>query len=110
VSDHLGHMLVEGRRVKTHHKADPGHPNLSFTGTGSKASQRRRDFEFLQFNMHHSKGASFNLRRSLDRGQIDVAILQEPWVYKSRVRGLNSNQESIIVGTRAETPLLKKRN
>jgi hypothetical protein len=54
--------------------------------------------------MHRSKGASFNLRRSIDGGQIDVALLQEPWVYKSRVRGLNSKQGSIFVGTRAETP------
>jgi hypothetical protein len=54
--------------------------------------------------MHHSKGASFNLRHILDRGQIDVALLQELWVYKSRVRSLNSKQGSILVGTRAKTP------
>jgi hypothetical protein len=53
----------------------------------------------LQLNMHRSKGASFNLRRSLD-----VALLQEPWVNKSQVRGLNSKQRLIFAGTRAETP------
>jgi hypothetical protein len=54
--------------------------------------------------MHHRKGTSFNLRRSLGGGRIDVALLQEPWVYKSRVRRLNSKQGSIFVETRAETP------
>jgi ABC-type Na+ transport system ATPase subunit NatA len=61
--------------------ADPGHLNLGSTETESKASQERRDFEFLQLNMHRSKGGSFNLRRSLDGGQIDVALLEEPWIY-----------------------------
>jgi hypothetical protein len=74
---------------------DPGHLNLGSTGTGSKTSQGRRDFEFLQLNMHHSKGGSFNLRRSLDRGQIDVALFQEPQAYKSLIRGFNSKQGSI---------------
>jgi hypothetical protein len=122
VSDHLRHTLVEGRIVKAHNAinledshnaeltsissrtvADPGHLNQCSTATGSKASQWRRDFEFLQLNMHHSKGACFNLQHSLDRGLIDVALLQELWVYKSRVKGLNSKQGSIFVGTRAET-------
>jgi hypothetical protein len=66
----------------------------------NQASQGQRYFEFLQLNMHRSKGASLNLRRSLDGGRIDVALHQEPWVYKSQVRGLNSNQGSIFVGTR----------
>jgi hypothetical protein len=91
------------KRIFSRTVADPGHLNQGSTATGSKASKWRRDFEFLQLNMHHSKGACFNLQHSLDRGLIDVALLQELWVYKSRVKGLNSKQGSIFVGTRAET-------
>jgi hypothetical protein len=60
----------ESTSISSRTLADPGHLNLNLgcTDTGSKASQGRRDFEFLQFNMHRSKVASFNLRRSLVGG------------------------------------------
>jgi hypothetical protein len=85
--------------------------NLGSTGTGLKASQGRMDLKFLQLNMHHSKGASFNLRRSLDRGRTDVALLKERWVYKSQICGFTSKQGSIFLGTRAGACIFqKKRN
>jgi hypothetical protein len=58
----MNQTLISSRAV-----ADPGHLNLGSTGTGSKTSQGRGDLKYLPFNMHLNKGASFNLRRSLDR-------------------------------------------
>jgi hypothetical protein len=34
----------------------------------------------------------------------DIAVLQEPWVYKNQVQGLNSKLGTIFVGTGTEKP------
>jgi hypothetical protein len=37
---------------------------------------------FLQLNLHHCMSTAFNLRRIIDEDNTDIAMLQEPWVYK----------------------------
>jgi hypothetical protein len=37
-------------------------------------------------------------------GCTDIALIQEPYVYKNRVQGLNSKLGSILVGTRSMKP------
>jgi hypothetical protein len=61
-------------------------------------------FEFLQLNMHHCKSAALNLSLTFDVGCTDIALIQEPYVYKNRVQGLNTKLSSILVGTRSVKP------
>ncbi|XP_043467491.1 uncharacterized protein LOC122501807 [Leptopilina heterotoma] len=42
-----------------------------------------------QINLHHCKGASAILAKSLTKMQTAFAFIQEPWVFKGRIRGLN---------------------
>ncbi|XP_043474377.1 uncharacterized protein LOC122506327 [Leptopilina heterotoma] len=43
----------------------------------------------MQINLHHCKGASAILARNFARMQAAIAFVQEPWVYKSKIRGLS---------------------
>jgi ribonuclease HI len=45
---------------------------------------------FLQVNLQHSKAASAALCEFINNKHIDVALIQEPWVYKGGVCGLGS--------------------
>ncbi|XP_043470928.1 uncharacterized protein LOC122504096 [Leptopilina heterotoma] len=43
----------------------------------------------MQINLHHCKGASATLARNFARIQAAIAFVQEPWVYKGKIRGLS---------------------
>jgi Endonuclease-reverse transcriptase len=45
---------------------------------------------FKQINLHHCKEATSVLRCSLDNGQTGVSLIQEPYYFKGKVRGLGS--------------------
>ncbi|PNF26374.1 hypothetical protein B7P43_G17902 [Cryptotermes secundus] len=45
---------------------------------------------FLQINLHHSKAATAALCQQLAEGKADIALIQEPRLYKGRTRGLNN--------------------
>jgi hypothetical protein len=47
-----------------------------------------KHIKFLQINLHHSKAATAALCQRLAEGNADVALIQEPWLYKGQVRGL----------------------
>jgi hypothetical protein len=44
--------------------------------------------KFIQINLHHSKAVTAALCQRLAEGKADVALIQEPWLYKGQVRGL----------------------
>lgn len=44
----------------------------------------------LQINLHHCKEASSVLRCNLDSGHTGVSLIQEPYFYKNKVRGLGN--------------------
>jgi hypothetical protein len=46
--------------------------------------------KFLQINLHHSKAATANLCQQLAAGKADIALIQEPWLFKGQIRGLTS--------------------
>lgn len=50
----------------------------------------------IQINLHHSKAASATLCHLCIKNNIDIALIQEPWVHKGRVRGLNMKSSKII--------------
>ncbi|PNF33518.1 hypothetical protein B7P43_G17647 [Cryptotermes secundus] len=45
--------------------------------------------KFLQINLHHNKAATAALCQQLAEGKADIALIQEPWLYKGRIKGLN---------------------
>jgi hypothetical protein len=49
-----------------------------------------RKCKFIQINLHHSKAAMALLCRKLATGEIDIALIQEPWVYGDQIRGLHN--------------------
>jgi hypothetical protein len=49
--------------------------------------------KFIQINLHHSKAAMAVLCQQLAEGMADVALIQEPWIYKGQIRGLTNLEE-----------------
>lgn len=50
----------------------------------------------LQANLQHKKAATATLCRILMEGNIDVALIQEPWLYKGKVGGLGEARGELI--------------
>jgi len=46
--------------------------------------------QFLQINLHHSKAASAALLTRLATGNIDVILIQEPWIVGNNICGLST--------------------
>jgi len=46
--------------------------------------------QFLQINLHHSKAASAALLIRLATGNIDVVLIQEPWIVGNNICGLST--------------------
>ncbi len=58
---------------------------------------------FKQINLHHCKEAASELRGSLDGGQTGVSLIQEPYFYKDKVRGLGNSGLIHYVATPGES-------
>ena len=50
----------------------------------------------LQINLQHSKAASAAFCRYLLKEDVDVALIQEPWIFKGRVAGLGECKGRLI--------------
>jgi hypothetical protein len=44
----------------------------------------------MQINLHHGKATMAFLCQKLATGEIDVALIQEPWVHMDWIRGLRN--------------------
>lgn len=55
----------------------------------------------IQLNMHGSKLVSSELRTKIDRNNIDLLLLQEPYAWKNRVVGLGA-QTRVITGNKPD--------
>ena len=49
-----------------------------------------RRLKVIQVNLRHSKAASAALLLTLEEGNYDVALIQEPWISGGEIRGLGS--------------------
>ncbi|XP_036335798.1 uncharacterized protein LOC118746121 [Rhagoletis pomonella] len=56
-------------------------------------SDRPRHIKCLQVNLHHAKAASDVLCRRFKTELLDVAFIQEPWVFAGAIKGLNDCDE-----------------
>jgi hypothetical protein len=52
--------------------------------------------KFAQINLHHSKAAMAVLCQQLAEGMVDVELIQEPWIYRGRIRGLTNSGGTIF--------------
>lgn len=56
----------------------------------------RKSIKFIQENLHHAKAASAILSKIFIKGNLDVALLQEPWTYNSRIQGMPTKSCKLI--------------
>ncbi|XP_043474384.1 uncharacterized protein LOC122506334 [Leptopilina heterotoma] len=56
---------------------------------GVEATEGTSGIHVMKINLHHCKGASAILARNFTRVQAAIAFVQEPWVYKGKIRGLS---------------------
>ncbi|XP_046142824.1 uncharacterized protein LOC123988083 [Osmia bicornis bicornis] len=59
---------------------------------------------FSQINLQHCKAATDILLYRLTMGQTDIALIQEPWIHKERVGGLNTGCGSLYYDTTSTRP------
>lgn len=50
----------------------------------------------VQINLHHSIAASSDLLLFMTRENIDIALIQEPWLVKDKIRGLSNTQYTLF--------------
>lgn len=62
------------------------------------------DLRFLQVNLQHSKAASATMCRRFDMEGIDIALLQEPWLFGNKVAGLKPHQGKLLYSHKAQRP------
>lgn len=63
-----------------------------------------RHLALLQINLHHAKAASAVLSERFMRSNLDVVLIQEPWVNRGAVRGLPSQQCKVLYCQEVESP------
>jgi hypothetical protein len=61
------------------------------THTHTQTYTHINKIKFVQINLHHRKAASANLCQLIAEGKVDIALIQEPWLYKGQVRGLTNS-------------------
>lgn len=47
---------------------------------------------FVQINPHKASAAVAGLSRRVRAEQIEISLIQEPWAYRGRVRGLSARE------------------
>ncbi|XP_049886441.1 uncharacterized protein LOC126380906 isoform X2 [Pectinophora gossypiella] len=52
-------------------------------------------FKVIQVNLHHSKAATAALNQHLQQVGMDMALIQEPWINKNMVMGLNTSDDLV---------------
>ncbi|KAJ3666063.1 hypothetical protein Zmor_001518 [Zophobas morio] len=63
-----------------------------------------QQINFIQINLQHRRTATTVLCCRLDKMQNTIAIIQEPWIVKSRIAGLNNLNGTVVSGTTIESP------
>ncbi|XP_019892854.2 uncharacterized protein LOC109612854 [Musca domestica] len=54
--------------------------------------RKQRLLSIMQINLHHCKAAAAELLLSLSKAEVDIALVQESYIYNNRVTGLGSGQ------------------
>lgn len=66
---------------------------------------RSKIHSLVQINLHHSKAASANLCQVLfGKGHTGICLIQEPYAYKGRIRGVNEVGNLFVNTNSGENP------
>ncbi|TGZ51586.1 hypothetical protein DBV15_11906 [Temnothorax longispinosus] len=57
---------------------------------------RRLGFRVVQINLNHCEAATEDLMLLMTEENVDVALVQEPWLAKDRVRGLRTKEYTLL--------------
>ncbi|XP_018795541.1 PREDICTED: uncharacterized protein LOC108973008 [Bactrocera latifrons] len=60
--------------------------------------------ELAQVNLHHASAASAVIVKRFISDNLSILLIQEPWVFKGEVRGLNSKRSKVIWVLSSERP------
>ncbi|XP_058977883.1 uncharacterized protein LOC131806741 [Musca domestica] len=67
----------------------------------------------VQINLHHCKAAGAELLLSLSKLEVDIALVQEPYIFKNKVTGLGSERYITYAtsnGEKVRTCIVAKKN
>lgn len=83
--------------------------NTSITNTNIDTNttlnnQANKQIKFVQINLHHAKGASAVLHKTFTHSKLDIALIQEPWTYNSRVLGIPVSSSKLIYDENQTAP------
>lgn len=56
----------------------------------------------MQSNLYHCKAAAAELLLSLTKAEVDIALVQELYIYNNRVTGLGSGQNVAYTDSKSE--------
>ncbi|XP_073831218.1 uncharacterized protein isoform X2 [Musca autumnalis] len=74
---------------------------------------RRQVLRILQINLHHCKAAAAELLLSLTNSEVDIVLVQEPYIYKNKVSGLNNANFEVFAsseGDKVRTCVVGRKN
>ncbi|XP_073821388.1 uncharacterized protein [Musca autumnalis] len=79
----------------------------ALVGFGSESRSHSREAQqqelrVVQINLHHCRAAAAELLLSLTKTEVDIALVQEPYLHKNRVSGLNDGRYSIFSASNGE--------
>ncbi|XP_073811732.1 uncharacterized protein [Musca autumnalis] len=64
--------------------------------------RKRQRLRILQINLHHCKAAAAELLLSLTTSEVDIVLVQEPYIYKNKVSGLSNANFDIFAATEGD--------
>ena len=65
------------------------------TSTPHQRARKMAGIRCVQINLHHCKAATALLERQLKLNKFDIALIQEPYIYKGAIRGLGGTGGTI---------------
>ncbi|XP_073831229.1 uncharacterized protein [Musca autumnalis] len=63
---------------------------------------RRQQLSVVQINLHHCKAAATELLLTLSTSKIDIALVQEPYLYNNKVAGLSNNNYTVLAASNGD--------
>ncbi|XP_073847036.1 uncharacterized protein [Musca autumnalis] len=63
---------------------------------------KRQRLRILQINLHHCKAAAAELLLSLTTSEVEIVLVQEPYIYKNKVSGLSNANFDIFAASEGD--------
>ena len=57
----------------------------------------------LQANLQHAKAASAEIQKKYAEGSFELGLIQEPWIHKNKIAGLNIKNCKLVYDKSADT-------